>query len=159
MLSVTKHLIRRTLFDNDASLHNGNAFAGVPHNVQIVSNEEQGEPLRLLEIGEKIQNLGSDGYIQCTDWFVCDKQSRPRGESPGNGDALALAPREFMRLAPRRACRHPDGVQQFFNARFDIHPHAERSKWLGHDVEDIHAPVHGIGGILHDDLNASTQLS
>ena len=70
------------------------------HHRDIVCNEQIGQPQAILQVLEQIQDLGLHGHIQRAGRFVTDDQLRMNGQGAGNGDTLALAAGEFMRITP-----------------------------------------------------------
>ena len=55
--------------------------------------------MALLEIGEKIQDLGLDRHVERRDRLVQHQDFRIEHQRPGNGDALPLTAGEHMRIA------------------------------------------------------------
>ncbi len=80
------------------------------HDRQIMRYKQVGKPVFLLKIGEKIEHLRPDGYIQRADGLVCDDKLRMHGQHPGDSDTLPLPSRELMR-EPRGKFRRKPHIQ------------------------------------------------
>jgi hypothetical protein len=63
---------------------------------QIVGDEKVGKTQLLLQIFQKIQNLGLHRDIEGTDRFITDNELRMKGNRAGNVDPLPLASAELM---------------------------------------------------------------
>ena len=44
-----------------------------------------------LELGQQVDDLSSDTYVESRDRFVADDELRPQSQRAGDADALALA--------------------------------------------------------------------
>ena len=51
-------------------------MGNVPHHGHIVGNEHIGQPLLLLQIHQKVQDLGLNGNIQSGYGFIADNELR-----------------------------------------------------------------------------------
>ncbi len=87
---------RGAFFDEFTVFENGNLIADVFNDGEIVGNEEVGEVKFFLEVHQKVDDLGLDRDIECTDRFVADDKLRFDGEGAGNADTLALATAKFV---------------------------------------------------------------
>src|SRR5471032_1752203 len=86
-------------FDQTTRLHHEHAISDIADDRKVVRDEEQGEPEFGLEVGEKIENLRLDGYIQRGHRLVADHKFRFEHEGSRNAYPLSLATRKFVRVA------------------------------------------------------------
>ena len=86
-------------FDDFAEVHDGDAVGDVPHDGQVVGDEQVGEVEFALQVVEEVDDLGLDGDVEGGDGFVGDDQFRAQGQGAGDADALALAAGEFVGVA------------------------------------------------------------
>ena len=71
------------------------------------------------QIEKGVEGDGGTFGIEIAGWFVGQQQTRARGESAGDGDALLLAARQLARIMPR-ARGESDGGQGLGGARFGL---------------------------------------
>ena len=69
------------------------------HHGEVVGDEHVGHSELLLQILQKVHDLGLHRHVQRRDRLVAHDQPGPRGQRPRNADALALAARELMGVA------------------------------------------------------------
>ena len=140
-------------------IHHHHFIGDVFHHGKIVADEEIGEVVLLLEVGEEIEDLRLNGNIKGRYRFIEDENFRIEHESPGNGNALALAAGKHVGVAvvmfrpETHACHHGAG---FFLAlgfwRLGIH-----QQGLLENGADFLARVERAVGILKNDLHFGTQ--
>ncbi len=83
----------------------------VPHDAEIVRDEEIGEAQLRLQVGEEVEDLRLDRDVERRDRLVGDDELRREHERAGDRDALALAAGEHVRIAtvvlgPQADLRH-----------------------------------------------------
>ena len=64
-----------------------------------MGDEEVGEPEPLLEFGQQIDDLGLRRDIEGADRLIADDQTWTQGQGSRDGNPLALATRELVRVA------------------------------------------------------------
>ena len=84
----------------------------VPHDGQIVRDEEVGDAELFLQLHEQVDHLGLDRDVEGRDGLVADDEPRLDGEGPGDADALPLAAGELVRIAVQEARIEADQVHQ-----------------------------------------------
>ena len=109
-------LRRRALFDDAAMLHHSDVVADLRRDAQIVGDEQQRDAEPGLDFVEQFQHLRLHRDIERRDRFVRHQHVGIERERTGDGDALALAAGELVRIARDRVGRQIDQFQQF--ARF-----------------------------------------
>ena len=57
VLRLGEDTIDRTNLNNRAEVHHGDAIREVADNVEVVADEEVGEPLLVAEVGEQVEHL------------------------------------------------------------------------------------------------------
>ena len=98
-------------FDDLAEVHHGHPVGDVADHAEVVGNEQVGEPEPLLQILEKVDDLGLDRHVERGDRFVADDELGLEGEGAGDADALALAAGELVRVSVRKARAQSHRVQ------------------------------------------------
>ena len=99
MLRIGEDVLARALFDDAAEIHDHHVIGDMAHDRQIVADEEIGEIEPLLDVGEEVQHLRLDRHIERRDRLVEHQDGRRQHQRAGDGDALALAAREHVRIA------------------------------------------------------------
>src|SRR5207237_338053 len=77
------------------------ALAQLPHQRQIVTDEQQAHVRLALQVREQGHDLLLGRDIQRTDRLVADEQTGLQDRGAGDADTLALAARELVRVAAR----------------------------------------------------------
>ena len=90
---------RGAMFDDAAEIHDHHVIGDVAHDREIVADEEIGEIEPLLDVGEEVQHLRLDRHIERRDRLVEHQDVGIEHQGAGDGDALALAAGEHVRIA------------------------------------------------------------
>jgi len=85
---------------------------------QIVADEEIGEAMADLQFAQQFDDLRLHRHVECRGRLVEHQEAGFEHQCPGDGDALALAAGEFVRVALGRFGVEPD----LFECRFDQMP-------------------------------------
>ena len=146
---------RLAAFDDLAEIHHHDLVAHVRHGGEVVGDEEVGEAEPRLQIAQQVEDLGADRDVERRDRLVQHDQLGRQDQRAGDGDALALAAREFVREEIGRALRQADQVEQLQHApadlgRVDLLVGDQR---LGDDGADAHARIERGVGILEHRLD------
>ena len=99
MLRLMIDLVAAADLDGAAVVENENAVGEVLHELQVVRNEEIGQPKGLLQLLQQIEYLPLDRDIERRDRLVEKEEARLEGQRAGDADALALPPAELVRVA------------------------------------------------------------
>jgi len=98
MQRIIVKLANGGLLDNPAHIHHGDNVAGKLDNGEVVCNEQIGEGKVLLEVFEKVKDLGLYRDIEGADGLVADDKFRLADQCACNADTLSLAAGEFVRV-------------------------------------------------------------
>ena len=113
----------------------------------------------VLQGFEQVQDLRLHRHVERRSRLVADDQFRLHGQRPGNGNALALAAGEFVRVTLRGVGIKADLLQQggnrchLFVSTGDI----ERAHAFSDDFTNSHARVERGKRVLKNHLHAPTQ--
>ena len=116
MARITEHGIGLAGLNHPPKVHHRDAVGDMLNDAEIMTDEQVGEPEFLLQILQQVQHLRPHRHIERRHRLITDDQFRTRREGTSDGDALALAAGELMRIALRRLGPQPDGFQQFGDA-------------------------------------------
>ena len=95
---VLVQVLRRSHLDDFGEIHDRHTIAHILDDSEVVSDEEVREAEALLEIPEKIDHLGLDGYVERRDRLIANDELRLNGQRAGDPDALPLASTELVRI-------------------------------------------------------------
>jgi hypothetical protein len=85
------------VLDDAAQVEHGGALADVPRDVQIVRDEQVGEPAFVLQPDHQVQHLGLDGNVERRERLIGDDDLGADGEGTGDPDSLPLTAAERHR--------------------------------------------------------------
>ena len=85
--------------DDAALLHDHDVVGEVADHRQVVGDEDEGDAEVAAQVGEELDDLGLDRDVEGGDGLVGDDELGLQGEGAGDGDALALAAGELVRVA------------------------------------------------------------
>jgi len=111
-------VFRGPYFDDSPKVHDRDSFADEADDVEIVRNEEIGNPKFVAKIQQQVHNLCLDRDIERAQRLITNDEVRFESECSGNAYPLTLPPAEFVRVA-RHAIRAKSYlVEQLSNERF-----------------------------------------
>ena len=119
---MLEHLVRGAGLDYPAVLHHEDAIAHVVDDAEIVGDEQVAHPQLVLQVGQQVQHLRLDRYVQCRDRLVADDHLRLGCQRPGDGHALPLPTGEAQRRGSQVVLVQPDLLQQAEGARPCLRP-------------------------------------
>lgn len=90
---------RRRRLDDGAQIHHRHHVADMRHHAEIVTDEQDGQAQFVTQRLQQVQDVGLDGNVQGRHALVGHHEARTGNQGAGDGDALALPPREGMRVA------------------------------------------------------------
>ena len=100
MLGREEDVLRGTLFNDAAGVHDGDAIGDLGDDTKVVSDEEESEFHFAAELVEQFEDLFLHRDIESGGGLVGDEQFGIGGESHGDHDALAKSAGELMRKLP-----------------------------------------------------------
>ena len=98
------------------AIHDRNAGREITDDRHGVRDKQVGEAEVALELGQQVDDLSSHTYVESRDRFVADNELGPQSQGAGDANALALASREFVRIAAAGGFVQADSAQKFGNA-------------------------------------------
>ncbi len=142
-------------FDDFPLIHDGDAVGDVVDDAEIVGDENHRQSEVLLEGFDEVEDLRLDGDIERGDRFIGDDELGFRGERAGDGDALALAAGELVRVFPHDFGVETDGGHEGFHAveegvAFQLR--VALADGFSEGGEDRHPRVERGVGVLEDHL-------
>ncbi len=151
--------VGRAFLHHAAEIHHDDPVADVPDHVEIVGDEQHGEPEVALQPGEQIDDLRLDRDVERRDRLVRDDEARLHRERAGDDDPLALAAGELMRIAVRMGRGEADALEQLHDARPPPArlPEPMDLERLAENIRDAHARVEAGERILENDLHPPPQ--
>ena len=102
--------------DDLAEIHHGDAVADSLDDRDIMRDEKEGESHLGLKPHHQVHDARLHRDIERRDRLVRDDQLRREPKRARDGEALALAAREFMRETPRHVGREADLAQKLGDA-------------------------------------------
>jgi hypothetical protein len=95
---VVNSVSRRRELDEAAEIHHADAVAHhVPHDREVVADEQVGQPELALQVLHQVQDLRLHRDVERRGRLVADQELGVGGQRARDRDALALAAREFVR--------------------------------------------------------------
>ena len=142
-----------------ALVDDGDAVRNVPHDREVVSDEQVGDAALLLQMAQQVEHLGADGHVQSRDGLIGNDELRLHDQGAGNADALALAAGELTgkalgdvhgQSAHGEELLHPGG--KLLGRHHLVYP-----QHLGDGVIYRHTGVEGGVGVLEDHLHLGAE--
>ena len=87
----------RPRLDDAAQVHHRDPLGDLPHDGEVVGDEEVGQPAVALQVGQQVEHLRLHRDVERRDRLVADDEARLDRERPRDPDALALATGELVR--------------------------------------------------------------
>ncbi len=98
VVGCREHGIHRSRLDHRPGPQDRDPIGDLVDHRQVVLTNRHANP-GLLDRGEQFEHLGLHGHVESARRFVRDEQLRPKRESAGQRDPLALSTRELVREA------------------------------------------------------------
>ena len=96
-----------------AQIHDSHAVTDVPHHAQVVCDEDVSQPQPVLQIFQKVDDLGLNRNVQCGNRLIADDQIGVQGQRAGQTDTLSLPPGELVWVPAHHLRVQADQLQQF----------------------------------------------
>ena len=151
----------RSHLDDPAAIHHRDARADVPHQPQVVGDEQVGQREARLQVDEQVDDLRLDRHVERRHRLVGDDQRRVERERAGQADALPLAAAELVRVAPPQLGIEADVREQLGDPRraLGLRADAVDDQRLLDDRLDAHPRVERRVRILEDHLHVPPRLA
>ena len=150
-----KQLLRLPELHHAAQIHDHDPVGNMPHHRQRVGNEEIGQIVFLLEVLQKVDDLGLDGHVQGGHRLVADDDLGLEDQTPGDADALALAAGKGVGIPAQIGLVQPHLTGDAVHRLLDLPPaHGGIiAQGLADDVKHRHPGVQAGVGVLKDHLD------
>jgi len=107
-------LVSRSHLLDLAVVHDDDLVGELERLLLVVRHEEAGDAQLPVKLVEPVPQLLADACVEGAEWFVEQEHLRARRERTGQGDALALAAGELVRVSVRER-RQPDELEEFLH--------------------------------------------
>ena len=152
MLRVGEHLRGRPVLHDAPEVHDRDGARDVAHHGEVVGDEEHGHAELALQAAHQVEHRALDRDVERAGDLVGEDDVGPRGERPGERDALALPAGQLPRVGPLARRVDVDELEQPAHLRAPGRaPHPARDR-LGHAVADRHPRVERGVRVLEDHL-------
>ena len=126
-----------------------------------MGNKQIRQPVLLLQILQKVQNLRLNGHIQCGNRLIAYNKLGIQCQRPGHTDSLSAAAIQLVGIGLLKPfCQSNrihqlgySGVQLLFRAAYMID-----LQWLRDQLPHTHSRVQGRHGVLKNHLHISSNL-
>ena len=102
-------------FHDIALIDYGDTVRNETDDGKVMRNEQIGNAHLFLELLHQVQNLRTDGYVQCGNRFVGDNKLRLHNHCSGKADTLSLAARELMRITGQMLRKEADLIDDLLD--------------------------------------------
>ncbi len=116
-VGVGVHLLAGAHLYHLAEVHDGDSIGDVPHEREVVRDEQVGEIELALERLEEVDDLRANRHVESRHRLVEDEQLWIERERARNTDPLSLAAGELVREPVPVLGRESDRAQQLVHAR------------------------------------------
>src|SRR5690348_4009255 len=90
------------------------------HDTEVMRDEEVGQPHLLLQLLHEVENLSTDRDVESADRLVGDDELGLGADGARDGDALALAAAELVRIAVNQIRVEADLIEQLLGALANV---------------------------------------
>src|SRR3546814_21188272 len=94
-----EEVVRCRGFYDPSEIHHRDSVRDVPHDGNIVRDEQVSEPQLLLQVLQQVDDLSLHRHVESRNGLVADEIIRFQRERACNSDALTLTSRELVRKA------------------------------------------------------------
>jgi len=101
-------------------LHHHQPLAHVGHHGEVVADHDEGEPVAAAHLLEEVQHLRLHRGVEGGGGFVEQQDLRLEDQGPRDGDALALAAGQLVRIAEPEAGAEPHLVERPLDAGLGV---------------------------------------
>src|SRR5215218_4304204 len=150
-----EQLLTRRNFDEQSQVHDGYTVSEVPHDFEIVRDEEIRDAAFALQFREQVHDLCLHRHVERRDRLVAYHETRFGNERAGDVDTLLLAARELVRIALGELARKADRREHFQHTRAALLRCADRMnvERFAYLRPAAHAGIERTQGVLEYDLD------
>ena len=112
MVRLAEHGIGWADLGDLAEIHHHHAVRHEADHVEVVRDEDVGQPELVLEVEQQVEHLRLDRLVERRHRFVEDQKPRVEREPARDVDALALTAGDFVRIAPGEARQARDPTRR-----------------------------------------------
>ena len=126
-----------------------------------MADDDEGEAVFFLQAAEQFKDLLLPLDIKRAGWFVQYEDFRTDNDGAGDGEALALAAGECVRIAFEGIFGQADLFEDFLNAAahfFARHTRLVNAQGFGNGIKDVHARIKCAERVLEHHLDFSAQF-
>ena len=98
--------------DDLAEVHDGDPVGQVADQVEVVGDDQIGEPKPILQRLHKVEDRGRGGDVEPGGGLVRDEELRVESQGAGDADPSRLAAGELVRVFPQVLGREPDEIEE-----------------------------------------------
>ena len=142
--------------DDLAEVHHRDLGAEVPHDRQVVRDEQERDVEFLLQVLQQVDDLGLDGDVERRDGLVGHQQLGVERERAGDADALTLTAGELVGVAVVVLGVETHDLEELLHARQDLllrHDVVHRQRRADDGADGVARVERGVG-VLEDHLHA-----
>ena len=146
-----------SLLHDEAQVHHQHVVRDVAHHAQVVRDEQVGQAQVALQVGQQVQHLRLNRHIERRYRLVGHEQRGIEHQGARDGDALALAAGEHVRIAVVVLGPQPD-LRQHGASAFGAHGGRQRGVDLQRRFQngaDLLARIERAVGILEHQLHGA----
>ena len=123
------------------------------HHGEVVADDEVGEPELRAQVQQQVEDLRLYGDVEGRRRLVADHHPGAVDERPRDGDPLALAAGELVRIVVEEPARQAHQLHHLLRAPASGLPLSLHLEGQGDDAADGFAGVQGGVGVLEDGLD------
>ena len=97
-MRLLEDLFGGTAFHDLAMAQHQDFVGQRPHDLEVVADEQVGELVSGLQVAQQVDDLRLHAHVERRGRLVEHDEARLEHQGAGDGDALALAAREFVRI-------------------------------------------------------------
>ena len=98
MLRIPEYLVHGALLDNLSFAHDSDAVGNVPHDTDVVRDEEDCRACPLLECMQFVKYLQLDRCVECRGRLIGEQELRSQDDGKCDRSTLRHTAREFERI-------------------------------------------------------------
>lgn len=146
------------VFYDFSALHDGDVVRDVVDHREVMGDEEHADAHIMRELGEEVEDLALDGDIERGDRLIRQEKCGAWSNGACNGDALALAAGELVRVFEHVLRAEANALHKLGNGVFLFFAGelGAGTEGLCQGAEDAHARIEGGVRVLEDHLEVRT---